>query len=74
MFKYKSICVICGKETCETEGIADHHYAKSAAGYITVQLSGAAKSKTLNFCPSCARKYYTIEELQTIGNYNQWSY
>jgi hypothetical protein len=79
--KYKSICIICGQQTPECENITEHSYLKAKLGFIEVGLKYGDLNvsynfalRSLNFCPSCSKKSYTIEELKTIGNYNQWSY
>jgi hypothetical protein len=73
--KYKSICHICGQETPEVENFAELDKLKSKIGFsrLTI-LTNDTHVRPLNFCYTCSRKPYTIEELKTIGNYNQWSY
>jgi hypothetical protein len=65
---------MCGRETPKKDHICDHAYTKAEAGFVEVLIKFDLKLRTLMFCPSCAKKSYTIEELKTIGNYNQWSY
>lgn len=76
--KYNSICCICGHETEPCDHIVEHGFKKEEAGFIQLTVDWSRRQlrgiRTINFCPSCARKSYTIEELKTIGNYNQWSY
>jgi hypothetical protein len=81
--KYNSICCTCGRQTEFFDGLMEHIYNKAKAGYVNVQVSynhyildgGFSKSiKSLDFCPSCSKKSYTIEELDNISNYDQWSY
>ena len=81
--KYNSICCICGQQTPECKSIVEHSYMKQRLGYTEVglqygQYNGEGnfnfRIRSINFCPSCAKKSYTIEKLKTIGNYNQWSY
>ncbi len=73
--RIKSICRICGRETPIAENICELGWIKEKLGFVSVQVTFAFnRIRTLNFCPSCAKKSYTIEELATIGNYNQWSY
>lgn len=74
---YKSICCICGQETPESENIAEHDHVKIKMGFTKIQIwtnKMVGNIRSINFCPSCSKKSYTIEELKTIGNYNQWSY
>ncbi|NIQ17142.1 MAG: hypothetical protein GTO02_23005 [Candidatus Dadabacteria bacterium] len=70
--KYNSICCVCGRQTPYCDHIVEHAYLKEKMGFIEVQINWP--SRKINFCPSCSRKSYTIEELKTVGNYNQWSY
>jgi len=83
--KYNSICCICcicGHQTPPSDNVVESSYIKADVGFvqICVQTLENVNSeyhgifRTLNFCPSCSKKSYTIEELKTIGNYNQWSY
>jgi hypothetical protein len=81
--KYNSICCICGRETERFDGLMEHVYNKAKDGYIAVEVSFSRYTeegnfqkhiRSIDFCYSCSRKSYTIEELKTIGNYNQWSY
>lgn len=81
--KYNSICCKCGHQTEKFDGMMEHVYNKAKEGFLEVQISFNRYTeygnfqkyiRTLNFCPSCSKKSYTIEELKTIGNYNQWSY
>lgn len=74
--KYKSICCICGRETISYDTIMEHYYNKEIDGFIEIMLSCGRRIgyRSINFCPSCSKKSYTIEDLKTIGNYNQWSY
>ena len=72
---------MCGQQTPERETLMDHTYLKSELGFSEVTIISSYypngyhyNLRKLNFCPSCSRKSYTIEELKTIGNYNQWSY
>lgn len=66
---------MCGRQTIPCDNITDHGYEKHKAGFIGIMLDcGVWGCRTLNFCPSCSQKSYTIEELKTIGNHNQWSY
>lgn len=73
---------MCGQQTPPCETIVEHGYMKSKMCFTEIILRYGDylnfgyyhKIRSLNFCPSCAKKSYTIEELKTIGNYNQWSY
>lgn len=73
--EYYSICCICGRKSPSSNTISEHSWTKEKAGYIQVQTQWAFdKIRKLNFCSSCAEKSYTIEELKTVGSYNDWSY
>jgi hypothetical protein len=78
MWKFKSICCVCGRETPACDDIMELGYMKEKCGFTRVEVytgwSRGIKLRSINFCPSCASKSYTIEELKTIGNYNCWSY
>lgn len=67
---------MCGHETPICQDLYDNDEMKRKLGFITLTLhyDHYKKTRVMNFCPSCAKKSYTIEELKTIGNYNQWSY
>ena len=71
---------MCGSQTECFDYLMDHVYNKAKAGYTKVQIvynkEGCFQQhiRSLDFCPSCSKKSYTLEELKTIGNYNQWSY
>jgi hypothetical protein len=79
MWKYYSICTICGRRTPPCDNLIEHQAKKRDLGFLKVELTDLTETlcyniRTLNFCPSCAKKSYTIEELRTIGNYKGWSY
>lgn len=68
---------MCCRETPTKDNIVDHSHVKAQLQYIEVMVKYGVefgKSRTLNFCPSCAKKSYTIEDLKTVGNCNQWCY
>lgn len=72
--EYKSICCMCGRETGPQKNLLDHCYMKEDMGYIEVVLRWGIKLRALNFCATCSRKSYTIEDLKNIGNFRGWSY
>lgn len=79
---YKSVCVICGRETPDADNIMENSYIKCKMGFTALNIvighyeNGYfnIRNRSMNFCQSCSKKSYTIEELKTIGNYNSWSY
>lgn len=76
--KYKSICTVCGRQTPISDGIVEHSYMKAECGFISVDLVWSTRwggRSSLNFCPSCAKKSYTIEELVNLRVCSkEWSY
>lgn len=77
--EYKSICGICGRQSSPKDKLLDHLEMKKSLGYLEVNLQYVDnnlnyKVKSMNFCPACAKKSYTIEGLKNIGNFNEWSY
>lgn len=75
--EYQSICCMCGRRTQPQERIDNHWEQKELEGFIEVTVRSSARLgniRTLNFCPTCSKKPYSVEQLKTIGNYMDWSY
>jgi hypothetical protein len=76
--KYKTICSICGRQSPISNDIVEHYYKKYACGFIEMNMcwSNAWGDRNfLSFCPLCAKKSYTIEELTRLRiSNNEWSY
>jgi hypothetical protein len=66
--------VVCGRETPKCDSIVKHSYLKDKLGFIEVSILYGGGLRSMNFCPLCAKKSYSIEELKIVGNYNKWSY
>jgi hypothetical protein len=77
--EYKSICGMCGRQTPPKENLFEHLNMKKTLGFVEVNVQYIDENlnyriNSINFCPTCAQKPYTIDNLKIVRNFNEWSY
>lgn len=70
---YKSICSVCLREI-EADDVFELMRKKNESGFVEVKVHFGFSYLRHNFCPACAKKPISVDQLKHMDNASEWSY